>query len=275
RQLALGPAVGGQGVMSTTARRPRAGWLRRYALSSRPFLAATAMEPELAFLMANLARPPPPPATTTTTTVLDPFCGSASILLAAARLGASATIGSDVDADALDFDGVCANFAVAGLSPPPRLFVADVTAEASPLMELRVDAIVTDPPYEMRAKSRLDGLNRNHQRGGGENSTEDGGTGDRGFSSRDAEFDAVTAADHAVDTVVLRLLRLASRVLNPGGRLVFFWPDSNVAIDHAAGDDKSVPWRGRLPDSFRLVCAGEQRFSPTFSRWLVVLEKVG
>jgi hypothetical protein len=68
--------------------------LHRYALSRRPFIGRTALPPDLAFLMANYAH------VTRGSLVLDPFCGSASILLACAHFGAD-TVGVDLDARVL------------------------------------------------------------------------------------------------------------------------------------------------------------------------------
>jgi tRNA G10 N-methylase Trm11 len=100
RQLAAGLAAGSGPAISATARRPQSGVLKEFALRTRPYRTATALEPELAFLMSNLAGVVPGAR------VCDPFCGSCSLLLAAARLGAGSTVGFDADAEQLN-EGHC------------------------------------------------------------------------------------------------------------------------------------------------------------------------
>ena len=56
-----------------------------YRLSSRPYVGPTSLDPELAFVMANCAGVGP------CSLVLDPFCGTGSILLACAHFGATTT----------------------------------------------------------------------------------------------------------------------------------------------------------------------------------------
>ena len=54
-----------------------------YRLSSRPYVGPTSLDPELTFVMANLAGAGP------CSLVLDPFCGTGSTLLACAHFGAT------------------------------------------------------------------------------------------------------------------------------------------------------------------------------------------
>jgi tRNA G10 N-methylase Trm11 len=76
--LAKGMAAGGSDSLSWTPRRPRSGVLKSFALHKLPFTGGpTTMEPEIALLMANLC------GAVKGARVLDPFCGSASLLLAA------------------------------------------------------------------------------------------------------------------------------------------------------------------------------------------------
>jgi hypothetical protein len=60
-------------------RRPNNGLLKSFALSKLPHRVKTALEPEVALLMCSFAK------LSTCTRVLDPFCGSSNILLAAAK----------------------------------------------------------------------------------------------------------------------------------------------------------------------------------------------
>ena len=88
------------------------------------------------------------------TLVLDPFCGSGSLLLSSAHFGA-ATVGLDISEAELSGGGVERNFAQRGLPPPELLLTADaaglVTGAVLPAAlgsrYANFDAIVTDPPY--------------------------------------------------------------------------------------------------------------------------------
>jgi tRNA G10 N-methylase Trm11 len=109
------------------------------------------------------------------------------------------------------------------------------------------DAIITDPPYH--AKARVS-------------------------SSGSAAADSTqVAAVQLVDSVIDALLELATTALVPGGRLVYLLP---VRSDSSSKSNRLPPARpafDTIPASLRLVSASEQRFTPTFSRWLIVMEK--
>jgi tRNA G10 N-methylase Trm11 len=86
--------------------------------------------------------------------VLDPFCGTGGLLLAAAAFGANTTVGVDVNAS-VDVSRVASNFHHLGLTPPRAYLFGDVT---TPEVQARVaelgpfDAIITDPPYGKRER---------------------------------------------------------------------------------------------------------------------------
>ncbi len=298
RWLCDGPA-GGPGAPSRTPRRPYVGWLGRYALRSRPFLTPTAMEPELAFLMANLARVRAGAA------VLDPCCGSGGLLLCAAALGDGGgdggsgarhgarapvrTYGVDSDADA--FAGAAANFEQHGLAVPsfaPGDLLAPCGCAALRAAEA-YDAILCDPPCrptggsnprpsEYRSISAhafgprvgTDGMGAQIDDG-------DGGGGaafpaDDGGTRQPAGGAAVLRRrQRAADAVVAALLLLASTALVPGGRLACFVPTFGARVE-AELPSLLEP---HLPPaaSLRVVAGRRQCFSPTFARWLVCLER--
>jgi hypothetical protein len=81
-RVASGAAAGRGGALGRAVRRPAGGWLSRYALKRRRHNAATAIEPELGFLLANVAR------VAAGSDVLDPCCGGGGLLVCAAALGA-------------------------------------------------------------------------------------------------------------------------------------------------------------------------------------------
>lgn len=130
-------------------RRPTSGILESFALKNLPFKVPTAMEPELGLLMCNLAM------CKEGSKVLDPFCGSCSLLLAAAVLGAREheMVGIDANPATLNLQGIQANFAHLG-RPPPHTIIHSLAHEVS--FETKFDCIVTDPPYDMKEISRGD-----------------------------------------------------------------------------------------------------------------------
>jgi len=101
--------------------------------SKRPFFHPTAMMPKLARCMVNLARSRPGEL------VLDPFCGTGSILIEAGLLGCR-ILGSDINAK-MAF-GCLLNLRFFGLEPEGVL-----TADALRPPFTRADRVVTDPPY--------------------------------------------------------------------------------------------------------------------------------
>jgi len=132
-------------------RRPDAGLLKSFRLASLRHKAKTSMEPELALLMANLAK------IRRGASVLDPFCGAAILLVAAALQGATRLQGSD--AASVDEEGVRANFALFSKQLPPNVDlslrgetpISLLLLAAEKGEEEEVDCIVTDPPYGLGA----------------------------------------------------------------------------------------------------------------------------
>ena len=75
------------------------------------------LPPKLAMMMINLA------GQSLGATILDPFCGSGTILMEAATIGYTNLMGSDISPKAID--DTRQNFAWQGGSLPKKLFVAD------------------------------------------------------------------------------------------------------------------------------------------------------
>lgn len=247
--LAIGLA-GGKGAPGRTTRRRRGGILGQFALDRRPHVAKTTMEPELGFLMSNLAGVRPGAR------VLDPCCGACGLLLCAAAQGASWTVG--VDCDGSSFDGARLAFDEYGL-PRPALCVADATDPAGCEALCRhshYDALLCDPPYGMQAAPRGAGASGSLAPG--------------------------EAAVH-VPALLRGLLRLAADALVPSGRIVFFLPARLEAtvrpVEELLGPLLPEAAPGVPHDEaadgacLQLVCARKQRFSETFARWLVVMQK--
>ena len=94
------------------------------------------LPPKLALMMLNLAAPE------SGTVILDPFCGSGTILTEATRLGFTRLIGADLSAKAIaDTEK---NFSWLKLKSP-KLFQGDVADLSKKISLQSVDAIVTEP----------------------------------------------------------------------------------------------------------------------------------
>ena len=269
-RTATGPAaVGNLGAPGTTKRRNYNGVLGKFALKNRLHLIQTAMEPEIAFIMASLAR------ISHGSKVLDPCCGSAGLLLCAAARGASHLVG--VDRNGMTFAGAHADFEKHGLIMP-TLVEGDVLQPHRTLalsQQEAFDAIICDPPYNIGAPVLVDG-----QDGRPQNYHEYAGFG------VDASIIAANAAttnvqEAAIPDLTAGVLDIARRVLVVGGRVVFFLP--------VRGDEAALPLSQILAmreycsenkeekqtsGSLKVVNGRLQRFSPTFSRWLICMERV-
>jgi tRNA (guanine10-N2)-dimethyltransferase len=111
----------------------------------RAFFHPAAMPAKLARCMVNLAQPRSGEA------VLDPFCGTGSILLEAGLIGCE-ILGVDVKRQMVK--GTLKNLTYYGVDP---LGVLVGDARRLPLIGSKVDCVVTDPPYGVSATTlRLD-----------------------------------------------------------------------------------------------------------------------
>jgi len=233
--------------------------LKKYHLQKRLFLGPTTLDHALALIMCNLAGVSPHHM------VLDPFVGTASILIAAAHLKAH-TVGTDIDirvlkggmyaganrdkkiADAVAMAGaagassatltesqkasvaqgaalankhvekrdIIANFKDYGL-PPPELIRMDLHSfERHWQMQMVdnaqdgvFDAIVTDPPYGIRAGGRKSGKKE----------------GAEYHIDREKRSGHVPATqNYPVEEVMLDLMHAAARLLVVGGKLCYLIP---------------------------------------------------
>lgn len=120
---------------------------------ARPFQHRTALRPNVAAALLWLARLPRSAA------VLDPFCGSGTILQEAAEMAgvdsAEWTLhGLDSDPEAIS--GARANLAAAGLAGRVTLATGDARALAAHYGAATFDAVVTNPPYGARLARHWD-----------------------------------------------------------------------------------------------------------------------
>lgn len=200
----------------------------KFTLKKRSFINKTSMESTLALHSAvhGLAGPG--------RLIYDPFCGSCSILVAAASLG-SLVVGSDLDMKAMTEQGykeekdisIRANFVQYGLES--RLIgVARANFLEDRLIPKNLDAIVTDPPYGIREKIVAEsGLSPLHP-------------------------------------LLLHLYEFASKHLKIGGRLVYWLP---------CGYDLNVERDLPKISTMKVVSNCQQYLNSRYCRHLITLEK--
>ncbi|OQR95075.1 hypothetical protein ACHHYP_00461 [Achlya hypogyna] len=224
----LSPSTGGHGG------RVGSGLAATYALHRRPYTGVTTMDPELALVMANLGQ------VKAGDWVLDPFAGSAGILLACAHFGMGLGLAHDVSFRSLQGDGpgrdIAANFADFAFAAPERC-LADVRCDMWRPGVL-VDAIVCDPPYNIRTFG---------------------------------ESDAGVLENQLLDP----LFALAASRLVPKGRLVCY-----VCVEGAADLDaylaRALAATGlRVVATVAQAVSGKAEENARWSRSLVVLEQSG
>jgi tRNA G10 N-methylase Trm11 len=268
-RTATGPAaVGNLGAPGTTRRRNFNGVLGKFALKNRLHLTQTAMEPEIAFVMASLAR------ISHGSKVLDPCCGSAGLLLCAAARGASHLVG--VDQNGTAFIGAHADFEKHDL-PTPIFVEGDVLQPHRTLALCQpevFDAIICDPPYNIGAPVLVDGQD------GRPSSYHDDANFGVGTSISAANAATNNVPEPAIPDLTAGVLDIARSTLVVGGRIVFFLP---VRGDEAAlplsqilamRESLSAKEEKHASGSLKVVHGRLQRFSPTFSRWLICMERV-
>jgi tRNA G10 N-methylase Trm11 len=259
-RTATGPAaVGNLGAPGTTRRRNYNGVLGKFALKNRLHLIQTAMEPEIAFVMASLAR------ISHGSKVLDPCCGSAGLLLCAAARGASHLAG--VDRNGTAFIGAHADFEKHGL-PNPTLVEGDVLQPHRTLalcQQDAFDAIICDPPYNIGAPVLVDGQD---------------GRPPSYHENANCGVATNNVPESAIPDLTAGVLSIARRVLVVGGRVVFFLPvrgdEATLPLSQiiAMRECLSIKGEKHASGSLKVVHGRLQRFSPTFSRWLICMERV-
>ena len=224
--------------------------LEQYSLKKRKYLGPTSMDSELSLIMTNLAQ------IKKGSFAFDPFVGTGSILLTAALRGAY-TIGSDIDLRVLrgrsQDENIASNFKQYGL-PPPELVRSDNAIyhrhfrDHLPLF----DAIVTDPPYGIRAGARKSGSRKV-------------GEPVRPILEEHRYDHVAQTRPYAVSDVMADLLNVAALSLKMGGRLVYVIPSM---LDFDESED--------LPrhECLRLISVCYQPLQTELGRRTVTMEKV-
>jgi len=239
------------------------------SLKNRPYLGPTSLDPELALIMANLGRSYKPGAL-----VWDPFVGTGSVSVAVASLG-GLPVGTEIDARVLRGKlsrSAATNFKQYGLSAPEQVRM-DATRHAfrdcindgvkkddedSGIF----DAIITDPPYGIRAGSNRPGVNEMSREEWRASQMERSGIDNTRIGSTDEKLNS--SMDKEDMDINEELLELAARMLVPGGRLVFLLP---AAIDASR---EQLPFHPLL----RRIYSSVEQLSFALSRLVITMEKI-
>lgn len=236
-------------VLETRSLKGRGG-VEQYSLTKRTYLGPTSMDAELSFIMTNLAQ------VQQSSFVIDPFVGTGSILLSCAIRGAYC-VGTDIDLRVLrgrsSDENVRSNFRQYGL-PPPELVRSDNSLYSRHYRRSTVplyDAIVTDPPYGIRAGARKTGSRLDEP---------------KPILEEHRHDHIAQTKPYAVSDVMADLLDMAARTLVLGGRLVYVIPSfsTDFSLEH------DLPQH----DCLELVHSCYQPFTCELGRRIVTMKKV-
>ncbi|GAA6016352.1 hypothetical protein JCM10207_003834 [Rhodosporidiobolus poonsookiae] len=225
-----------------------------FDLKKRAYIGTTSMEAEVSLLMANQALAGPGKW------VYDPFTGTGSMLLTAAGFGAM-TFGSDIDGRQMRGKKTSIQHSAKQYGVTNRLvdcYAFDMTQHPWRTGEI-FDAIITDPPYGVRAGAKRLG------RPEGEKEMLPMVVPGRESEGLHHQFhDYVPpSVGWPMEEVISTLVTFALYLLKPGGRLVFFLPTDNA--EYADIDIPSVP-------GLTLVANSSQSFGK-WARRLITMEK--
>ncbi|KAL7545316.1 hypothetical protein ACHAWF_008675 [Thalassiosira exigua] len=223
--------------------------LEQYSLKKRAYLGPTSMDSELSLIMTNLA------LIRKGSMVFDPFVGTASILLTAALRGAY-VFGTDIDLRVLrgrsEDENIASNFKQYGLRPPELVRCDNAIYHRHFRDHLPMfDAIVTDPPYGIRAGAKKSGARKE---------------GEVRPILDEHRYDHVAQTrPYAVSDVMADLLNVAAMTLKMGGRLVYVIP-SMLDFD----EEQDLPRH----DCLRIVYVCFQPLGTELGRRTVTMEKI-
>ncbi|KAI8371990.1 S-adenosyl-L-methionine-dependent methyltransferase [Choanephora cucurbitarum] len=221
-----------------------------YNLKKRKYLGTTSMDAELSLVMANQALAGPGKL------VYDPFVGTGSFLFTCAHFGAF-TLGSDIDGRQIRGKGkssVQSNVEQYNLQGRVLdTLVFDICRNPWRKQQW-LDAIVTDPPYGVRAGAKKLGRNDGKEL---TMRTYDG------VPMHTREDYYPPTKPYEMSEVLQDLLDFAAQNLTLGGRLVYWLP---TVVDEYSNED--VPQHPCMI----LVSNSEQNFGQ-WSRRLITMEK--
>lgn len=236
--------------------------IKKYSLKTRLFIGNTSMDPQLSFLMANLAK------VNEGRLVLDPFCGTGGILLASAQFGGY-VMGNDIDymtvharsrpsrknqSKRLKGESMIGNFDQYGVRN--RYLGVMVADNSRPFYKNNLgqvfQAIITDPPYGLREPTEKVGTMADK---------------DERIPEEFLELHFPKKVKYTLADLYIDLLAFSARHLTKGGRLVFWIP---VNREHYARNIDNKPTN----PCFDVVADCEQVLNSHSSRRCIVYEKV-
>lgn len=240
----------------------------KLALTRRSYLGPTSLDAQLALLMCNLGKCKPG------VVVWDPFVGTGSITVAAARLGAH-TLGTDIDIRVLRGKmgrSIGTNFTQYGL-PRPELIRMDNSLPCLRMTPAGIlDCIVCDPPYGVRAGARKSGRSERQAQRLVDRAEQRQEAADAGTPLPPADPSRGPAMPHipptqiyAADDVMTDLMDVAARALVVGGRLVYLLP---AAVDLKKDQLPSHPL-------LKVVHVSVEPLNFVLVRLIVTMEKTG
>ncbi|WWC66811.1 uncharacterized protein I206_100718 [Kwoniella pini CBS 10737] len=234
-----------------------------HEVKARAYYGNTSMDSHMGFLMAGQALPAPGKI------MYDPFVGTGSMLYAAAHWG-SYVIGSDIDGRQIR-----GRDKTKGIKPGilraaeqygiENLFLDCLTYDITKSPIRRggwVDAIITDPPYGVRA-----GAKRLGRKEGGKPLRDEPYLMPDGTYSHTRPGYVPPSRPYELANLTLDLVQLARWLLVPGGRLVFFLP--TVTEDYTEVDVPVVEGMKELK-----VGDGSVQDFGKWGRRLITMEKI-
>eukprot|EP01130_Rhizamoeba_saxonica_P002063 TRINITY_DN11871_c0_g1_i1.p1 TRINITY_DN11871_c0_g1~~TRINITY_DN11871_c0_g1_i1.p1 ORF type:complete len:445 (-),score=103.67 TRINITY_DN11871_c0_g1_i1:119-1453(-) len=226
-----------------------------YDLKKRDYIGTTSMNAELSLFSSNQGLVLPG------SLVFDPFTGTGGLLVTSAHFGGY-TFGSDLDIRALRgirkgkkiAHDVYSNYVQYGLTEQfgglIRGDFSQDTIRTTPIL----DAIITDPPYGVRAGAKKIGYKKGKKTYDIIKDNE---------LPKDFSFHISQTVPYFIQDVLTDLFDFSARMLVLGGRLVYWLPTTPGFSDDL------------LPSHpcFRLVSSSEQPLSRRWGRRLVTMEK--
>lgn len=220
----------------------------RYTLKRRKYLGTTSMEAEISLFSANQG------LVKEGSFVFDPFVGTGSLIITAAHFGAR-VLGADIDYKILTGTAqknIRRNFEQYGLQHQLIDLIRMDHSKNNLFKYIPMfDAIITDPPYGIRAGAKKVGRKSNYPK-----SDE--------YNQNPEKSYLPPCQPYSVVELLTDLLTFSAKTLVQGGRLVFWLPTTN---DFKNSD---------LPDHpcFKLIANSQQFLTLKYSRRLVTYEKI-
>ncbi|KAH8994742.1 tRNA guanosine-2'-O-methyltransferase [Lactarius hatsudake] len=231
--------------------------IKMFDVKKRQYFGNTSMEAEISLLMANQTLASPGKL------IYDPFIGTGSLAYTTAHFGAF-VFGSDIDGRQMRGKETNPGILRAATQYGVRQQILDLCTFDITQNPWRCgglfDAIITDPPYGVRAGAKR--LGRKRERAS--NSSVPSQPGAHPLS-RDEQPYLPPTKPYELSALAADLVVLARYLLNPGGRLVFFLP---TVID----EYKELDLDSMLCDGMEVVANSLQDFG-AWGRRLITIRK--